>query len=48
MANAIIDVKSWTQHERVVYFRALSMGMSVRAYARKFKAKNLPHLVPKK
>jgi hypothetical protein len=38
-------LSSFTQHERVVAFRARRMGISIKAYARQFGSKNLPHLI---
>ena len=40
-----VDFKKLTQHERVVFFRAKKMRMTIEDYARKFGSKNLPHLI---
>ena len=43
-----INIKKLTQHERVVFFRALRLRMSFAEYAFKFGSRNIPHLLQDK
>ena len=45
MVEKMVDLKKLTQHETVVYFRAMRQGLSVKEYAKKYGSKNLPHLL---
>jgi hypothetical protein len=40
-----MDIKKLTQHERVVYFRAKRLRLTVKEYSQKFGSKNLSHLL---
>ena len=39
------DIKKLTQHERVVLFRALRMGLTLAEYDLKYHVKNVPNLL---
>lgn len=45
---ADINIKKLTQHERVVFFRALRLKLTFAEYAKKFGSRNIPHLLQEK